>query len=190
MEKKKTIGEISAELLEKADGKQGVVDTQREADKEYISEIKKCIVAHSDITTPFYIVVILKKEKTMANVMRRYFLARISLPTPEYDQQVWRYDPSTGDLEFLWCLPDKNTCMWLANESTIVHKENAQLVEFVLDFLDKKLYDKFFSREKKRGHSEDDQSRYDEQIKFIEEHKREEASEKSNDVKHGGNVIH
>lgn len=184
---KKTAGQIATELAAKNDGKQSVIDTQREIDKEYINEVKKCIEAHSHFVEPFYIVVILKKEKLLSNVMRRYFLARASLPTPDWDQQVWRYDPKTGDLTFLWVLPDRNTAMWLVNDIKTIPLEFTQLVEFVLDFLDHKLYNRFLTQEKKE---EDQEGLYKEQLEVIKEFKREEKDEKSSDVKHGGTIIH
>ena len=138
--KRKTVGEEAVKRLENVDTKQGIVDTQREADKEYMDEIKKCIEANKSWDDPFYIVVLQKKERLLENVVRRYFFARESLPSPDWDQTVWRYKPKTGDLRFVWVLPDKNTAMWMAGMPHTVPKEQTELLGFVLDFLDKKLY--------------------------------------------------
>lgn len=137
---KKTVGSEAVKLLQNPDSKQGVVDTQREIDKEYLSEIKKCIDAHKSLDDPFYIVVIQKKERLLENVIRRYFLARKTLPTPDWDQTVWRYNPKTGDLMFLWVLPDKNTAMWMASNPQDIVTEQKPLLGYVMDFLDKKLF--------------------------------------------------
>jgi len=138
--KKKTVGQEAVARLANPDTKQGIIDTQREADKEYFSELSKCVYAHNEWTTPFYVVVHLKKEQLLENVMRRYFMARMSLPTPQWDQTVWRYDPKSGDLRFLWVLPDVNTAMWMADNPNDIHPEQHNLLGFVLDFLDRKLY--------------------------------------------------
>ena len=109
MNKKHTVGEEAVKRLLNPDTKQGIIDTQREADKEYFEEIKKCVESHKAWDEPYYIVTIHKKERLLENVVRRYFLARQSLPTPQWDQTVWRYNPKNGDLRFLWVLPDENS---------------------------------------------------------------------------------
>ena len=112
-EKKQTLGEAALERLANPDEKQSIVDTQKEIDKEYMSEIEKCIQNHKDWDFPFYIVVALEKHKQLENVIRRSFIGRRSLPTGTWDQTVWKYYPSTGDLEFIWVTPDKDTGAFL-----------------------------------------------------------------------------
>ena len=141
--KRKKVGEEAYERLLKADDKQGVVDTQREVDKTYMEQIKLCVENHRSWDKPWYIVVQLKKEQLMENVIRRYFIGRLSLPTPQWDQTVWRYDPKTGDLRFLWVLPDEQTAQQMAAGPDKVDPEQRHLLQFVLDFLDKKLYGRF-----------------------------------------------
>jgi len=140
MTKRKKVGQEAYERLLSPDTKQSVVDTQREADKEYFTEIQKTVDAHKSWDDPYFIVVIHKKERLLENVVRRYFLARRSLPQPEFDQTVWRYDPKTSDLTFLWVIPDRDTCMWMASSPDDIHPEQRHLLGYVMDMLDKKLY--------------------------------------------------
>jgi len=151
--RKKTVGQEAVKRLQNVDTKQGIIDTEREANKEYVSEIQKCVNAHSSWDDPFYVVVCIKKEQLLENVIRRYFLARQSLPTPQWDQDVWRYDPKSGNLEYLWSLPDENTAKWMAGNPNDIHPEQHQLLQFVLDFLDKKLY-RFYHNKFHKGESE------------------------------------
>jgi len=151
--RRKTVGQEAVKRLETKDTKQGIVDTEREANKEYIGEIQKCVNAHKSWDEPFYVVVHQKKEQLLENVIRRYFLARQSLPTPQWDQDVWRYDPKTGNLEYLWSLPDENTAKWMAGNPGDIHPEQHQLLRFVLDFLDKKLY-RFYHTKYHKGEKE------------------------------------
>jgi len=144
--RKKTVGAEAVDRLANKDMKQGIVDTEREANKEYIGEIQKCVDAHKSWDNPFYVVVQQKKEQLLENVIRRYFIGRQSLPTPQWDQDVWRYDPKTGNLEYLWTLPDENTAKWMAGNPNDIHPEQHQLLHFVLDFLDKKLYRNFYTK--------------------------------------------
>jgi len=55
----------------------------------------------------FYVCVITKKERLMDNVLRNYFLARSTCPTPQYDQTVYKYHRDSGAIQFLWVLPSK-----------------------------------------------------------------------------------
>ena len=135
----KTVGQEAYDRLLKPDTGQGIVDTQREADKAYFEEMEK-VIKQLGWTEPYYIVVHVKKEQLMQNVIRRYFIGRKSLPTPQWDQTVWRFYPKTGNCEFVWCLPDENTGAYLASHPTGVQPEDEQLRQFVLDFLDDKLY--------------------------------------------------
>jgi len=143
---RKTVGEEAVKRMLNPDSSQGIVDTQREMDKEYFNEIEKCVEAHKSWDTPYYIVVHCKKEKLLENVIRRYFIGRQTLPTPQWDQTVWRYTPMTGDMQFLWVLPDENTAKWFAGNPQEVQQEHAELLWFVTEFLNKRLYSRFYKQ--------------------------------------------
>jgi hypothetical protein len=140
-----TVGKEAHKRLSNPDTKQGIIDTQREVDKEYFQEIQKCVENHKDWNSPYFIVVHVKKEQLMENVIRRYFIGRQSLPTPQWDQTVWRYTPITGDLEFLWTLPDESTGVFMAQDIENSARQCPDLLQFVLDFVNDKLY-RFFHR--------------------------------------------
>jgi len=108
--KKKTVGEEAVKLLNNVDQKQGIVDTQREIDKDYFESLENCVskAKLDDFPDEFFVVVISKKERVLENVIRRYFVARRTLPTPDYDQTVWRH--KSGKLDYIWTVPDHNTC--------------------------------------------------------------------------------
>lgn len=87
----------------------------------------------------FYIAALLKKEKLLDNVLRNYFIPTIDCPTPYYDQTIYRYNDKKGDIEFLWVIPDKETCeIFIENRNIIVPSERG-LLEFILDFYSGKL---------------------------------------------------
>lgn len=145
---KKTVGASARELLLKPDLKQGIVDTQREVDKEYFQEIEKCVKSkpHRAWTKPWYVIVLHKKERLLENIVRRYFLGRQSLPTPQFDQTVWRYYPMTGNLEFIWCLPDEQISQQIILDPLSYGSEYDHLKKFVLAFIGGTLYDPFQKR--------------------------------------------
>ena len=145
---KETVGAASRRLLLNKDTNQGIVDTEKEINKDYFDQCQQCVERepHKDWKDPWFLVVISKKERLMENVIRRYFFGRKTLPTPEYDQTVWRYHPSSGNLEFVWCVPDKNTTLWLGHDPNAVDTSHNHLVSDVLDFLNNRLYDKFVKK--------------------------------------------
>jgi hypothetical protein len=128
--KRKTVGALANELLVRPDEKQGVWDTMKEMTKKFLPEIETCINRHKDWTEPFYVVVINKRERLMVNVIRQYFLARRTLPTPDLDQSVFKYTPSSGELRYLWTVPDKATVEYLASKVGDIPSDERQLQNF------------------------------------------------------------
>jgi hypothetical protein len=138
---KKTVGEISTDLLQKANDPVSVIDQTYECLTDFEKELLKC--AHDARTKykgNYFITVITKKEPLMENVIRNFFIHRLSCPTPDYDQTVYRYDRQKDDLEFIWTIPSKDTCLqFIAHKHEIVPSELA-LLGFILDFSDGTLF--------------------------------------------------
>jgi len=134
--KDKTVGQHVVEMLGKSnlERHQPLVDTAREMQKNYMPEIEKCINEYDEKDEPFYVIVINKRERLFINVIREYFLARRTLPTPDYDQTVFKYFPKTGDLKFLWSLPDWQTIDYMVENATQIPKEQKELLETCLLF--------------------------------------------------------
>ena len=111
-----TVGAEALKRLKNPDHKQGIIDTQREIDKEYLTEVEKCLKAHKAMIDDqgdkgVYVIVLTKKERMMPNVLRRYFFCRKTLPSVQYDQAVWRYNRGKQcELELIWVIPDVETC--------------------------------------------------------------------------------
>lgn len=139
VEKDKTVGEHVKKLLDTADDNQSLMDTSNEMTKEFLPQVEECIKNHADWIEPYYVVIINKRERLMVNVIRQYFLARKTLPTPDYDQTVFKYFPFSGDLEYLWSLPDKNTIEYLILNENMLPKEQSQLLQFCKLFKDGRL---------------------------------------------------
>lgn len=139
--KRDTVGSEAVKLAQKGDDRIEAREIQREADKEYFEEINKCVNSEpaKNWKDPFYVVVLVTKPGYLINVIRRRFLARQSLPTATPDQTVWRYYPKSGDLEFLWSLPDMETIQAVSHNRHRLSDEDQMLGEMVVDFLEKKL---------------------------------------------------
>ena len=135
IKKREKVGKISSDLLLRPDEKQGVIDTQREMTKGYIGHIEDLVTTGECRSWhyPFYIQVIQRRERLMVNAIRHHFVARKTLPEPGYDQDVWKYFPSTGDLKYLWSVPDQESVSYML--SIIPTKEQQQLHEYCVHFV-------------------------------------------------------
>ncbi len=132
-----TVGKISAELIQKEAPTRDPIELQREMHKDYIAHIHDAIFrGKQDFSGDFFVVVLTKKERLMQNVIRNYFLARSSCPTPEWDQTVYRYKRADDLLEFLWVIPSKDTCQLFKENALQITPEEKELLRFVMDFTD------------------------------------------------------
>jgi hypothetical protein len=135
--KRETVGSISARLAEKAPDAQNAIDQMREQLTDYDHNIHECVKEHRKVFDgDFYVVVITKKERLMQNVFRGYFTARLSCPTPDYDQAVYKYIRADDDLKFLWVIPSADTVNLMKNNVHHVPSEQYALLGFVLKFID------------------------------------------------------
>jgi len=138
---KETVGKISRDLQLKTPDTDDPIELQREMHKDYVNNIIQCVNTHKPLFDgDFYIVVLTKKEKLMPNVLRNYFTARQSCPTPNYDQAVYKYHAKNEDLEFIWTIPSKDTCIYLKEHAMEVAPEERALRDFVLAFADGTLF--------------------------------------------------
>jgi hypothetical protein len=135
---RETVGKLSAELLQKdtyADHSAG--EQMQEQLREYESNVHDCVSSGKNIySSDFFVVVITKRERLMPNVIRNYFLHRLSCPSPEYDQTLYHYNRKDDNLEFVWVIPSI-----VAVKDMIKHKHDLdmsfyQLLKFVLEFID------------------------------------------------------
>jgi hypothetical protein len=135
--KRKTVGKLSTDLLQKAPDTRDPIELERSMHKDYIDNIYACCNrGKKDIIGDFFIVVETKKERLLENVIRNYFFPRISCPTPNYDQTVYRYTLQNDHIDFLWTIPSKDTCELFRNNILEIAPEEKQLLQFVMDFYD------------------------------------------------------
>lgn len=134
---RETVGKISSDLAAKIPDTRSPIDLEREMQKEYIKELLNCCnEGKKKFPGDFYLVVITKKEPLMPNVLRNYFFARRSCPTPDYDQAVYSYNAQQEEISFLWVIPSKWTCIYLKLHYNEVAPEERDLLHHVLKFSD------------------------------------------------------
>lgn len=150
---KKTVGEESLLLSKSTAGEKGpeAIELQREihkgsaSKKSYEEEVWEAVDRgrkDNAISGDFFVVVLVKKERHLKNVVRQLFFARQTCPTPEYDQTVYRYIRSADEIEFIWTIPNNATCAYMPHMGSDLPDDQALLLEMVLAFqrgdLDKK----------------------------------------------------
>ena len=140
MNKKETVGKASYDLALKNHTPEHVIDYGQEMRKDYIDNLIECAQSgrktyHGD----FFIVVLNKRERLMDNTFRNFFLHRKSCPTPTHDQTVFKYDASKEEIEFIWVVPDMETCVIFLQNADNIDPEERGLLKFVLDFTHGKL---------------------------------------------------
>lgn len=138
---KPTVGEVASKLLEKTPDTCDPIEIQREVHKEYLDNLIDCVQKNrKHFTKDFFVVVLTKNERLLPNVFRNYFFARVSCPTPEYDQSVFKFSADTEEIIFLWTIPSKDACEYLQENAILVAPEERDLLRCVLSFSDGTLY--------------------------------------------------
>ncbi len=133
-----TVGKAAYDLLIKPhQGNESPIAYEREMHKEFEQDVYLCIDNHKPVFDgDFYVVVLRKRERLMSNVYRTFFLGRKSCPTPTFDQTVYKYHRSDEIVEFLWVVPDQETCVVFKRDALEIVPEEKDLLAFVLDYYD------------------------------------------------------
>lgn len=138
---KKTVGEYSWELQQRPDDQINAIDLQREIHKgnnnedSFENQVSIAVArGEKELEGDFYVVVLFKKERLLKNVVRQYFFPRLSCPTPEYDQIVYKYTRNSQKLEFIWVVPDKQSTIDLPLMAKVLPEDQQDLIQFVRDF--------------------------------------------------------
>lgn len=130
----KTVGKLSQELIVK---QQHDTHSAEEQMREQLSDYEKSVVECVDTnkkTYPgdFFVSVLTKRERLLTNVMRNYFFARYTCPTPEWDQAVYRYDRDDDAIELLWVIPSWQACEALRRDLLNLTDKERLLANYVL----------------------------------------------------------
>jgi hypothetical protein len=132
-QEREKVGKISYDLWNKKPEAADAIEQMREQLTDYDKNIAECIErGKKDHPQDFYIVVITKRERLMPNVFRNYFTNRLSCPTPDYDQTVYKYTKLDQSVEFIWVVPSKQTCLYMMSNPLEIREK--ELLHFVIDF--------------------------------------------------------
>jgi len=141
MVKNGTVGKAAYDLLINPQKEnESPIAYEREMHKEYEQDVHLCVDNHKPVFDgDFYVVVLRKRERLMPNVYRTFFLGRLSCPTPTFDQTVYKYHRSNEIVEFLWVVPDQETCVVFKRDMLEIAPDEKELLGFVLDYYDGEL---------------------------------------------------
>ena len=153
-----TVGKIATDLQKSTPLAIDPREVQRATEQEYLDNLVWC-VKHAKkqidcssidghdackdrpaMDGSFYIAALIKKEKLLENVLRNYFIPTIACPTPHFDQTVYRYNHEKEDIEFLWVVPDQETCEIFRENKNIIVPAERGLLQFVLDYYNGNLF--------------------------------------------------
>ena len=130
-----TLGKIATDLLQKEPETRDPIAIEREMQKDYMNNLFAAVDrGYAKYEGDFYIVVETKWEKILERVFRNYFIDRLTCPTPNYDQSVFRYNRKLGQIEYLWTIPSQDASHHLRDNAMYVAKEEQGLLNFVLQF--------------------------------------------------------
>lgn len=138
-EKREKAGKIAYDLFQKNESKGVTAEDQM---RENLTDYEKNFFEALDrgkktyINLDFYVVVLQKTERLMQNVHRNYFLARLSCPTPNYDQIVYRYSHKDDNFELVWVLPSRQAAFYLKRNALLLDEKEKDLLKYVLMWSD------------------------------------------------------
>lgn len=131
---KKSAGQAAYDLLRKPPERINVVDMQREMQKHVLKEISDIIDRHKHYADTYYILYILRKERLIPNAIRNMFVVRKTRPKPDYDTSLFEYNNKSGNLKFLWSIPDEETCQYLLLNKEYLRDDERELYSYVKAF--------------------------------------------------------
>ena len=139
-----TVGSQLLEISQRQMDKMSVVDAWKVKEQDYIKNLIECAETNRKLFNgDFFIVTQLKNEKLLSHALptfREYFIAQKSCPTPNYDQNLYKYDSKKEEISYLWSIPDRETSHYLFENKLLVDQSERQLLDFVLKFQDGSLF--------------------------------------------------
>lgn len=132
---KETVGKLAYGLLLKQPESRDPIELERAMQEDYLKYLVECVETNrQSLPGDFFVEVTTKNEKLLPNVFRNYFSARTSCPTPNYDQSVYKYNKSDERIEYIWTIPNKETCYYLLQNRNKIVESERELLNFVTEF--------------------------------------------------------
>lgn len=138
MEKKPTFGSvINAHRAQNHTLEDDVIEYRRAMEPSIMrrihDEVNKVKTHPLYLNKDFYVMLLMKIEP-MSQQPQTIIVARRSCPSAWYKQSVWKYHAVSGELEFLWTIPDQILYwhIWHNRDKYLQDPETKQLAQFVV----------------------------------------------------------
>lgn len=139
-----TAGELANKVMTNPDIILSPYEAARGFFKDYWKSVEECINNHRKIAifsdNDFFVVVLTKKERILKPLLRQYFVGTLACPAPNYDQTVYKYHKGHDAIEFIWTIPDRETCRYFLRNPNILTDEEKTLLPHVIAFKDGELW--------------------------------------------------
>lgn len=141
-----TIGSQLLNVASRQLDKMSAVDAWKAKEQDYLKNLIECAeINRKKFNGDFYILNTIKNEPIFNKylpmpVIREYFIALHDCPTPNYDQNLYKYNSKLEQIEFIWSIPDRETAQMLHANKDIVDESERGLLKFVLDYADGTLF--------------------------------------------------
>ena len=134
------VGQAVYDILCKPQEMQEVGETLEAMTPRYYEELLSTVDNNKDkYDPPFYILVLRKKEGWAVNVLRQWFIARQTKPSPwliredypNYDQDVWLVNTKDEEVRLLWTLPTHQDALTILKNKHLYHSD---IVKWIQDY--------------------------------------------------------
>lgn len=135
--KKETVGKQLQEFIKRNPVHVDTMDQYKQVFKDIERDLREAIERGKKLfEEDFYIEYTRKSEKALYNMPHEYFIPQEVCPTPFYDQNVYKYHKNIDEIEFLWTVPDFNSCQYFLTNKSKIPPSGFQLLKFVMEFYD------------------------------------------------------
>jgi len=146
-DKNKTMGKVIHDHLVKNwndTDASTIRDQIAERSKGYRDELIKCVEDNKDKVDGDLWIDVQKKEERLfkGKVHRLYFIAKRACPSPTNDQDVFKYNKKDDRIEYIWSVPDVDTCRQMMADPLGVPEDQKSLLNFVIDFKEGRLLER------------------------------------------------
>jgi len=126
-----SVGKAVLDILSKPQEMQTVQDTLDALTPRYFEELDATIAANkSKYSSPFFVVILKKKEPWALNVLRQWYIARQSKPLAKvlrrdyanFTHDVWEANEK-GDRKLLWTLPTAIEATTILKNKQLYHED-------------------------------------------------------------------
>jgi hypothetical protein len=132
-----TVGALSLQS-QSAQNQSDTWETTHEREREIMRNmtdfVAKKKIEHRQ--SDFYIMLLSRKEKLLANVVRDRLYCLRACPMPNYNQSLWKYHWKDDRLEFMWSVPPKEAVDFLKRYPLEMSDMCSDVIKCVFDFLD------------------------------------------------------